>query len=326
MYYCTPCSDAASDAGAYNRRIGDLFLTQLECSLCEGRTYAANFSAAQRRNADDGSRVCVAHEGRWKLCSHLSFGWEDVVRRDWSRDPGYRKTEHGWTVTLTCCHPQHHKKERPALEITKDTRTDNDGVSVATRLTQDFYPRVRNLDDQIDACVSKIYSMLDAELAVLCPHLRATPGRIRSFGTHATSEDKMEYTCRCLVCGLDFRFLLADGVERLQPQISCRRADFLDRSCEEWGPGVAPESYGLFSDEQTKNVLWCDDDQCATSFELASCHISYIWIPSALGCLKRKGDTAAGMAAALDLGRSVSIGWGMYMRGERRESMMTYRR
>lgn len=164
--------------------------------------------------------------------------------------------------------------------------------------------------------------MLDAELALLCPHLRVSPERIRSFGNHATSEDRMEYVCHCATCFLDIRFLLADGIERRQPQISCRRADYRLNDFEWWSRGVSPESYGLFSDEQTKNILWCDDRQCVTSFELISCYVSNIWLPINLGAVlrysyfQRKTDPAFKMATALELGRTSCNETDMLRRGE----------
>jgi hypothetical protein len=94
----------------------------------------------------------------------------------------------------------------------------------------------------------------------------------------------------------------------------------LDRLGEWWSRGVAPETYGLFSDEQTKNILWCDDRQCVTSFELASCFASYSWLPVnsryVSRYIERRRDTASRMATALALARSSWIEGQMYKRGE----------
>lgn len=60
-------------------RFQALIEQRLSCAPCKRTHPAALFSAAQRR-AGDSSRICIGHEGSFRVCDHVTLSWEDVEK------------------------------------------------------------------------------------------------------------------------------------------------------------------------------------------------------------------------------------------------------
>lgn len=318
LYYCAAC-DNARDESNYVKRVKSL-MSEIKCSACGSSRFAMNFSTRQRaagRGWKPSTGLCVGHEGCWKPCSHLGLSWSDVVSKDWSTKSGFEKQEDGWAITIRCDHSDHNVNERPTVKITF-----REGEKAAKEVfileySQTLFPREADtLQNQIEACISKVLDR-DVGNSMLCPHFKIAPDVIRNFHTHKRyPDDEMKYECVCFLCGFTIRFCLADRIHRVQPCIQCSQNKILDKigsMNEERGFSamVDPESYGLFSDEESKNILWCEDKQCATTFQLVS---SYL----AMTILETRGQDFHPSTIVSSLGgwRNQLIQFCMYRRGD----------
>ena len=63
-------------------RFKALFHQNLSCAACAEDHPVALFSALQRRETDD-SRICVGHEGDFRVCQHRTITWLDV--QEWRK-------------------------------------------------------------------------------------------------------------------------------------------------------------------------------------------------------------------------------------------------
>lgn len=76
--YCINCAYMRVNKDR-DPRFEALIGQRLRCSPCKKTHPAALFSAVQRR-ATDRSRICIGHEGSFRVCDHATLSWEDVER------------------------------------------------------------------------------------------------------------------------------------------------------------------------------------------------------------------------------------------------------
>jgi hypothetical protein len=320
LYFCNTCA-AWRKRFWYLMSIEDLLIDDKPCEYCWRKHLRVNFSYSERDRFPLGRR-CVLHEGAWRVCAHLELEWSDIKNRDWSERPRYRRTRDGWTVTVSCKHPDHHVNERPAVTITfrRGERKVPDGYVLSSN--QNLFPRIDAPEKQVESCLAKVFDTLKAGGTMLCPHLRITPETLRSIASHPhSSVDGTNYTYVCQFCRFIVRFHLSD---RQQPRIECRQDVRMDTNggVGTWSSFmllIDPESFNLRSDGRTRCVLWCDDKQCATSFEYAS------WVAATTTVQMVREDNKSEcwallqkteLARALDVARSILIETGKYHRGE----------
>lgn len=320
LYFCNACA-ALRKSLRYMSKINALLVEIRLCNSCDLAHRKVNFSCNERYK-EGAHRKCVLHEGAWGVCAHLSLKWNAITTRDWSTWPGYRRTRDGWTVTTSCKHPDHHVNERPAVTITfrEGERKVPSGYVLSS--TQDLYPRVDTPEKQVESCLSKVFNTLDAGCTMLCPHLRITPETLRSIASHPHSTlDGTYYLHSCQFC----RFIVCLNLsDRQHPRIECENEMIVNTkgSLGQWSSFnilIDPESFNLRSDERAKHVLWCDDKQCATSFQYAS----WVVATTTLDAVKTKYRSdcrawrlSAELARALEIGRSIVIEKGKNDRGE----------
>lgn len=320
LYYCNACA-AWRKRFWYLYDIHELLVDDKYCAYC-GLTHLQVSFSHRERDKREGHARCVLHEGVWRVCAHLCFRWSGIANRDWSQQPEYRRTRAGWTVTVTCKHPDHHINERPAVTITFRKGESKVPNSFVLSSTQNLYPRIDAPEKQLESCLSKVFDTLEAGCTMLCPHLRITPGTLRSIASHPhSSVDGTNYTHVCQICRFVVRFQLSDPQH---PRIECQHETTMDTkgSIGTWHSFqrlIDPESFGIRSDGDAKHILWCDDKQCATSFEYAS----WVVVTTTLYGVRKEFPSECWAwqvrtmrARALDIGRSLLIETGKYRRGE----------
>lgn len=106
--YCGACTRAASAlhrtrSGADDKPSTDA-LPFLQCGGGCGSEHRAHLFSAEQRRHPDSERVCVGREGRVRLCSHVSFGWDEARRHS-------RRARNGHTV-VGCAHASHRHATR----------------------------------------------------------------------------------------------------------------------------------------------------------------------------------------------------------------------
>lgn len=79
--YCPACAHIRGQKRK-DPRFEALFHQNLWCAACAEDHPAALFSAWQRREPDD-SRICVGHEGYFRVCQHRTITWLDV--QEWKQ-------------------------------------------------------------------------------------------------------------------------------------------------------------------------------------------------------------------------------------------------
>lgn len=321
-YYCTACAEATLHPH-WLARIQDLFESAAWCLSCEAWRYRSNFAPAERPSVPECATkpgYCVTHSGVWWLCAHRGYTWGDIKLPDWSREKTFERREGGgWKVSVQCEHQDHTERERPTFTIMfeegqkKEGQEDGTGGQYMANIHQSIFSHQLGaspdrIDLQVEGCMTRLFALLDAGATKLCPHLQTSPELVLDFSAHERyGDDPMSHWCKCHLCGFAIWFHLADGVNRKQPRMeiskSLRALDRFGQSSLErssWDTIAGPESYGLFSDMETKNILWCDDRKCATTFQLAACYANMKMVGRFfLHHVPREGSEAARRSDAL---------------------------
>lgn len=333
-YYCTACADATRHPH-WLARIQALLGTKVWCLSCQAWRYRGNFAPAQRPSVHECATRpghCVTHSGVWRLCAHRGFTWTTITQTDWSLEKTFERREGGgWKVRVQCEHKDHTEIERPTLTITfeegqREGQEDGTGGQYTVNIHQRIFTHqpdasADQIDVQVEGCMARLFALLDAGAVKLCPHLQTSPELVRDFSAYERYEGHlMTHWRRCYLCSFAIGFHLADGVIGRVPQMEFTKTLVLDRlgksSSERvsWDLMADPESYGLFSDMETKNILWCDDRNCATTFQLAASYASMKMIDPALRyCVPQEGSQVARRSDALRFATTSLIQETMYL-------------
>lgn len=252
----------------------------IHCGTCDSEHPAFLFSATERKNNDPTNRQCIGYEGRLLLCDHICLNWADHVTIDWDEHCesilGSEKPDRGEIRLSSCDHDSHYQAEcdpqsrmflaiEPHLELTIESR-------IRLNPREGLFLEGEN---EKQAYASQILDMFEAGALISCPHFKTTPYRIRRFDTHHRHGESF-YSYACQVCQFRINIQLPehnnDKRTSSQPYIECCNTTrpFLKNGAasENWVQVLDPDSYGHFSDRETKHITWCDDRQCATTFEL----------------------------------------------------------
>lgn len=134
--------DAYCPACAYIRerkhkdpRFEALFHQNLWCAACTENHPAALFSSWQRREPDD-SRICVGHEGYFRVCQHRTITWLDV--QEWKQALAHLDAYGVDGIRGKICKHVDHRyvcnREAGDLELDLTGRPDNIRISLSVRL------------------------------------------------------------------------------------------------------------------------------------------------------------------------------------------------
>lgn len=145
--YCPACAHIR-ERKREDPRFEALFHQNLWCAACAEDHPAALFSASQRREPDD-SRICVGHEGYFRICQHRTITWLDV--QEWTASLAHLEAYGVNGIRGRICkHPDHsftcnYKIGEVALDLTG--RPDDLHISLTSRLhLPDLQERPSSLD------------------------------------------------------------------------------------------------------------------------------------------------------------------------------------
>ncbi|KAH8684031.1 hypothetical protein BGZ61DRAFT_455538 [Ilyonectria robusta] len=120
-----------------------------------------------------------------------------------------------------------------------------------------------------DRCFARLHAMHRSFPALFCPHLQTTPG---SLSYHRTRDHKNMDGKWAWYCATCFTRITCDSSAEDAKQISSCCIMQLpyddEKKMSTWVRALDPESYGHFSDQDTKHITWCDDRFCITTREL----------------------------------------------------------
>jgi hypothetical protein len=222
-------------------------------------------------------------EGRVKLCDHLSYSVADMQRICKSDELSGKGT------IYYCEDPSHQgiaaygdypfKIGVPGVMFKKASSGYAD-VCITFALARPLESTSSSTSEvDIKSCLSSVSEAMNESSFAFCPHFRTTPDRMMDFGWYKEEVDQPgEYFRKCMFCPMTIRFHLGEKSRQLgKPPVVCELALHYQtgwRGSEGWDiigwiRIFDPNSYGLFSDQASKHITWCDDRRCATTFELA---------------------------------------------------------
>lgn len=288
--YCEACLEARS-AEDFGKRVKSLLHKRLRCSACNVAHTAIRFSASQRladRNTAK-NRICIVHEGVVRLCSHRAISRAELValgsQCKWSdSEPRYADCEHAEHQTNF----QPRERLGHVRQLGRPTITaDYPHLSLlASYITYTMRPILSSsVQESLDACNRAILKALP-ECNGFCPHFKTNPDRIfRPESWESKSTKHVDLVCKCLHCETKIRITFGGpstpGREERAPVFVQVEVLFMKKSdgifFQDLNNHIDPESYGHFSDAETKNITWCDDKTCATTFELGAHAAAQSW-------------------------------------------------
>jgi hypothetical protein len=297
-YHCQPCEEARKSK-KYTKQVAKLLRPELYCIVCKDFLPPVMFPPWMRnlgKNHFD-ERKCILHVGRVSLCAHMSFSLDEVMQKDWTTDARCEISSEG-NPRIVCKHPDHKAS----------TIEDNNGhrllnvpymqlLQVGSLILFEFNvdPRPQELGHHEQSTsevvgisesqatqVHRVSDALEACAFMFCPHLKMNPGRDGHFDNYKVVSGPHGFQLCCAAC--QFRIVVdmttSKGEERCQ-SIWCNsmiKLDESDASKRDWVAALNPNSYDQFSDDEAKHITWCDDPDCATSFQLLRAHIFHNFV------------------------------------------------
>ena len=274
QYFCPDCQQARSDP-SYHKRILDL-MQPLHCGGCGTKHAAFLFSSKQRRS-DASARQCIGLEGHTLLCDHYKANWVDDIAKAPEKAKGWAKTDTGVDESIRrgIVHFNCQKCDDAEAECTAEF---NFSIRMPDgEWTANSRMRIKPQEDRQpgetgqQAYARQILECLQSCASVSCPHFRKTPYRIRDFDSHH-KEGESFYMYFCQACPFKIGIQLPDSKTGAEPYIELsnvvRAAPNEGPASESWLQALHPDSYDHFDDAGTKHITWCDDRQCASTYEL----------------------------------------------------------
>ncbi|KAL6408883.1 hypothetical protein AUP68_07831 [Ilyonectria robusta] len=246
--YCEPCQKSQASPG-FGDRIADL-LDPLYCAGCQTQHPSILFSSTSRRT-ESARRICIGRQGYYTASPHLAFTLADVE--------AWIKKDEGFKI---CC-PE---SGCPPISVTVDRVCGMDYIAIQWNTALDDASRSSTFEDR---CFARLHAMHRSFPALFCPHLQTTPGTLSYHRTrdHKTMDGKWAWYCA--TC---FTRITCDSSAEDAKQISSCCIMQLpyddEKKMSTWVRALDPESYGHFSDQDTKHITWCDDRFCITTREL----------------------------------------------------------
>ncbi|KAF4124622.1 hypothetical protein GMORB2_5288 [Geosmithia morbida] len=300
--FCAECQEARrSRRPTFNSRLSLLF-KPMWCSGCERRHVAADFSPSQRTQPD-ASRVCVGRQGYRTVCSHLKIRF-DTLTLNMPIDDGEWRADRSvivccgdevhnlgsvgilscplevidFSVTETRCGPgpDEEKKNHVALiewvatlppkplddveSLEKEAADLIEGLFAAS--PRSFGPLWTTSPEGLREMESYVNKGYDGDTVCL------SIGSIAPSGSHI---EVWPETYNSIPPGSGSGS--GESAEVCQIPSHIRFSCTFDFDCKDacspgWITQLDPDSYDHFADPATKNITWCDDRSCATSFEL----------------------------------------------------------
>lgn len=138
--YCPACAHVRREKRK-DPRYEALFHQSLWCAGCGEDHPAAAFAIWQRREPDD-SRICIGHEGHFRICAHRTISWLDV--QEWlaavAHLDAYGVNSVGGNL---CTHPDHMYMCEPSVlehgEVKFHLDSGGHSETLSIRLSSDYH-------------------------------------------------------------------------------------------------------------------------------------------------------------------------------------------
>ncbi|KAJ2977200.1 hypothetical protein NQ176_g4503 [Zarea fungicola] len=265
--FCNDCCNARFDPD-YSSRFVSL-LRRMYCSGCKREHGALQFSATQRRQYSDESRVCIAHEGYMRLCPHRTISSKEI--RDW----GNSNPESGSLRHIKCqessCNALFKIEVQQLSTGTEQLLTIEWAMNSFGRHPKPVQKTAGNF----------LLSQIKDYPGLFCPHVRAhstgfaDPASIRPVVPEHGSFNIECYTCYVHVVFTLYNQRGLEGVSSIAGYRKCHM-ETINREHRPpysydwtWIMQLEPESFNLHSDQESKHVATCDGgEDCATNYRL----------------------------------------------------------
>jgi hypothetical protein len=298
-YFCADCQLAKRQPD-WTKRLDHMFSESLWCNGCQKKHYLALFDPPDWSDdpATQAERKCFVHKARFRICPHLSLTLAEISETDWHQPHHPR---YAGDVFLQCQHPDHptnrnvlgdligapyvkivlptvgsgafsvhfgvHLDPWKSSDLTRWNQGEDDGGAKAWSSRLVSHDQV---DNEIEAeeesrraiSVARVVDLFASSSFMACSHLRKNTYRLAQ---RATPSVRSYHDCR--TCHLE--------VEIRDPE-RCSTPIYIEGY---WNPGTPyetardalkildPDSYDPPTKTSTKNIIWCDDPDCATTFE-----------------------------------------------------------
>ncbi|EEU34664.1 uncharacterized protein NECHADRAFT_82338 [Fusarium vanettenii 77-13-4] len=253
FFYCRACKQARL-SNEYNERVARL-IDRLYCAGCQTQHPAILFSHSYR-NAEPSTRLCIGHQGHYAVCCHLKLSLSDIEA--WKA----ANQEIKLSCPLSTC---------PCTNVTV---TYDPGWFDDPNLNHVWVkwraPIQHTLPGNTfwDRSISKAAQLYGSCPYLFCAALQVTPGRLfrlgyfkdDTFGDGRKNRKCLKINGSFFKCDLQNEIIESS---RCIPQGKDPRT-LLPR---DWIENLDPESYGHFTDPETKHITWCSDRSCATTLE-----------------------------------------------------------
>lgn len=254
--FCEPCQQARK-ASNFQARFTALF-DPLHCAACGYKHSAILFSEEQRK-VPDSCRICIAHQGYCSVCPHLRFTLADVRR--WIENPPQEGGKDG-LIKMRC--------QDKACPFSAEVSISFPGVKSAIEIQWNV-SKMGKEGSFWSRCTAKLQDLHQVYPGAFCPHLQTTSYRVARW--ELLNSTLYSHTFPCAAC---YTIVTCDPEAehssawcRSPIRSRCRfNITWAEPAKKEWIQRLNPDSYKHFSDQDTKNITWCDDRTCATTFEL----------------------------------------------------------
>lgn len=300
-YFCADCQRAKRQPD-WAERLKRMLSESLWCNGCQKKHYLALFDPPDWSDdpATRAERKCFVHKARFRLCLHASLTLAEINETDW-KQPGYRR--YGGEVFIQCEHPDHftyrdalgyldgapYVKIKPRIDgpgadfvkygirvhpwkssnLTRQTQGEDDGGAKAwsSRLVSrdqvDFGIEAEE-DCRRAISVARTVDLFSSSLFRACSHLRKNTYRLAQNATPSARSYRA-----CSTCYLEID--ISDPVHK-EFSIPIRIVGYWfardpNETAQMAVKTLDPDSYDAPTETSTRNITWCDDLDCATTFE-----------------------------------------------------------
>lgn len=236
-------------------------LRPIHCSVCNKTRAAIFFSYEQRYKP---SPECIRHEAHRKVCPHVSIDTWHILKKD-NQGKSYVCRE----------------AECLEVEIEFHLRDQQAHFSCKAALCQNQEPRYPSKQTkqnvQTPLAARLLRQAYDANPSMFCPHIRAIQDPFRKARTKIpkvidrSKDHSAEMTVSFCKSGCWAALRCFDVLQASTETYYCSlftTSEAGEPHEQSWHAGFDPESFGLFDDQEAKNVAWCGDLKCSTSFAL----------------------------------------------------------
>lgn len=255
-YYCNSCTNARNSPDHADRIVA--LFEPLFCSKC-GSNHPSMFFSETEETKPSSERICTAWEGKCTACSHIQLELDDIKPSALSPvDPTYKQMQDkSWTCRQPTCWPK---------RVKATVLSFNDKINMSIEQT-DFTENDLSFHSILAGPPAK--PLTDG----MCAHIGTRAWLADLLLQRENFLEETDWKVKCKVCRSEVSY--AD-LSCLEPDLSDDGSMFImKRACafdmqanfcdSAWQDMMDPGTFGLYTDEKWRNVVWCDSEFCPTS-------------------------------------------------------------